>query len=78
MLEAMACGLPVAAFPVTGPRDVVRNGITGCLHDDLKTAAMDALQLNPQDCTQQASEYTWEQATRQFIDNLTPARNSFG
>lgn len=75
MLEAMACGLPVAAFPVTGPRDVVRNGTTGCLDDDLKTAAMNALQLNPQDCTQQASEYTWEQATRQFIDNLTPARN---
>ena len=71
MLEAMACGLPVAAFPVTGPRDVVRNGQTGCLNEDLKTAAMDALKLNPQDCLRQAQEYTWKQATNQFIHHLT-------
>ena len=73
MLEAMACGLPVAAFPVTGPRDVVREGVTGCLNKDLKTAAISALKLNPTDCLQQAQEYTWEKATQQFIDNLTLA-----
>ncbi len=73
MLEAMACGLPVAAFPVTGPRDVVRNGVTGCLDEDLKTAALAALKLDPRDCINQAREFTWEQATLQFINNLTPA-----
>ncbi len=76
MLEAMACGLPVAAFPVTGPRDVVRPGKTGVLHEDLFTAAQEALKLDPQDCIEQALEYTWEQATRQFINNLTLAKSS--
>lgn len=73
MLEAMACGLPVAAFPVTGPRDVVRNGNTGILDEDLKKAALEALKLDPQECIKQAHEYTWEQATLQFINNLTLA-----
>jgi glycosyltransferase involved in cell wall biosynthesis len=74
MLEAMACGLPVAAFPVTGPRDVVRNGSTGILNEDLKIASLEALKLNPEDCISQALEYTWDKATRQFMQNLTPAR----
>ena len=76
MLEAMACGLPVAAFPVTGPRDVVREGVTGCLNEDLKTAALSALKLNSTDCLQQAQEYTWEKATQQFINNLTLATSN--
>jgi len=76
MLEAMACGLPVAAYPVTGPRDVVRNGVTGILNEDLQTAALAALKLDPRDCIEQAREFTWEQATRQFISHLIPAHCS--
>lgn len=71
MLEAMACGLPVAAFPVTGPRDVVHHGVTGYLDMNLKKAAINALELNSDDCLHHAQEYTWEQATFQFISNLT-------
>ena len=74
MLEAMACGLPVAAFPVTGPKDVVHHGITGYLDNDLKTAAINALDLNPDDCLNHAQKCTWEKATLQFISNLTPIK----
>lgn len=74
MLEAMACGLPVAAFPVTGPCDVVRNGTTGILSDDLKQAALEALKLQSNDCIAQAHDFTWEKATLQFINNLTLAK----
>jgi len=74
MLEALACGVPVAAYPVTGPIDVVRDGLTGCLHEDLTRAIEGALPLRAADCRAQALEYRWENATRQFIGNLAEAR----
>ena len=73
MLEAMACGVPVAAFPVTGPVDVVRHGETGILDEDLGRAALAALDLSGERCRQYALEHTWEAASRQFFDNLVPA-----
>jgi len=71
MLEAMACGLPVAAYPVTGPIDVVRDNKTGCLNDDLRQATLCALELNPKDCLEQAHEFTWEKASKMFLSNTT-------
>jgi glycosyltransferase involved in cell wall biosynthesis len=73
MLEAMACGLPIAALPVTGPIDVVRPGVTGCLDEDLAAACMRALDLNRQDCRQYAERHGWRRSTRQFVENLAPA-----
>jgi glycosyltransferase involved in cell wall biosynthesis len=75
MLEAMASGLPVAAYPVTGPIDVVREGETGCLRPDLATAIEAALRLDPAKARAQALEYRWENATQQFFDNLVEARD---
>ncbi len=72
MLEAMACGLPVAAFPVTGPIDVVKPGITGILDNDLSAACSRALDLNREDCRQYAEKRSWSRATDQFFGNLAP------
>lgn len=74
MLEAMACGVPVAAFPVTGPVDVVTQGETGILHADLRQAALDALDLNRERCRREALRHTWAASTRQFLDNLVAVR----
>ena len=73
LLEALACGVPVAAYPVTGPIDVVENGATGMLADDLRAAALAALQIDPDRCRAYALEHTWEAATQQFLTNLVPA-----
>ena len=70
LLEAMACGVPVAAYPVTGPIDVGRQGITGCLHEDLTVACSCALDLNRWDCRQYAESRSWSRATREFVSNL--------
>jgi glycosyltransferase involved in cell wall biosynthesis len=73
MLEAMACGLPVAAYPVTGPADVVEPGVSGVLDRDLHRAAVGALALDRERCREAALRYSWEEATRQFFGNLEPA-----
>ena len=70
LLEAMACGVPVAAYPVTGPIDVVVNGVTGVLDTDLRAAALGALRLDPEACRAHALGYTWQAATRQFFQQL--------
>jgi len=72
LLEAMACGVPVAAYPVTGPIDVVTQGVTGALDEDLHAATLAALKLDPQHCRAHALGHTWEAATRQFLSHLAP------
>jgi glycosyltransferase involved in cell wall biosynthesis len=72
LLEAMACGVPVAAYPVTGPIDVVRDGVTGILSEDLRAAALGALQLDPAACRAHALAHSWESSTRQFLSALAP------
>lgn len=72
MLEALACGVPVAAFPVQGPQDVILDERVGVLSNDLQHAVSAALTLNPEDCRQYALGYTWEKCTRQFVENLAP------
>jgi RNA polymerase sigma factor for flagellar operon FliA len=74
LLEAMACGTPVAAYPVTGPIDVVKPGVTGVLDEDLKTAALAALALDRDAVRREAESWTWERASAQFLGHVVPAR----
>jgi 1,2-diacylglycerol 3-alpha-glucosyltransferase/glucuronosyltransferase len=71
-LEALACGVPVAAFPVTGPRDVIAGRPVGALDDDLRRACLNALGLSRKACRETALTFSWENSARQFIENLRP------
>jgi len=73
-LEAMACGVPVAAFPVAGPADLVVEGRNGALDDDLREAVFRALAVAPEHCVAFAARYSWQRSTRQFLEMLIPAR----
>lgn len=73
MLEAMACGLPVAALPVRGPLDVVTNGATGVLDWDLRRAALAALDLDRTGGRRYAEQFPWEASADRFLSLLVPA-----
>ncbi|HEX4878529.1 MAG TPA: glycosyltransferase family 1 protein [Limnobacter sp.] len=72
LLEAMACGCPVAAFPVHGPLDVVGGSGAGVLDWDLKKAALAALAIERHVPLQHASQFTWQNCAAQFLGYLAP------
>jgi glycosyltransferase involved in cell wall biosynthesis len=75
-LEALACGTPVAAFPVTGPLDVIADHPIGALDTDLGRACIRALGMSRETCRNFALERSWENSARQFIGNLSALQPS--
>lgn len=72
-VEALACGVPVAAYPVRGPLEILAGAPKGCgaMNQDLKQACLDAFESrNPEECRRHAENFSWDAATRQFIANL--------
>jgi glycosyltransferase involved in cell wall biosynthesis len=72
LLEALASGLPVAAYPVPGPLDVVNGSAVGCLDEDLAGAARRALAIPPELCRAYALQFSWRRCAEQFFGNLQP------
>ena len=69
-LEALACGVPIAAFPVTGPRDVIADNPIGVVDEDLRAACLGALQMSREACRNFALSRSWERSARQFIGHI--------
>ncbi|MEM6383915.1 MAG: glycosyltransferase family 1 protein [Pseudomonadota bacterium] len=74
LLEAAASGLPVAAYPVMGPRDVITDPKVGVLSDDLQAACLAALELNSEDCVAFAQRHGWQNSAKAFFDHLYPLK----
>lgn len=72
MIEAMRCGLPVAAFPVTGPIDVIDDNITGVMSDNLGWAVQKCFELDKNKVRQVSKKYSWKNATDIFESTLIP------
>jgi len=72
MIEAMACGTPVAAYPVQGPLDVIDQGVTGFVNEDLTSAISSCLQLDRDRVLKGSQRWSWDNAWKIFRDSLTP------
>jgi hypothetical protein len=70
MIEALACGVPVAAYPVTGPIDVIGKAPVGVLHNDLRAAALAALDVSREACRAYAEGFSWTASAEQFLAYL--------
>jgi glycosyltransferase involved in cell wall biosynthesis len=67
MLEALACGTPVAAFPVAGPLDVLVEGVSGVMREDLREACLEALLLDRGQCAALAARQSWRASALEFL-----------
>lgn len=76
LLEALACGTPAAAYPVTGPIDVLGDGGAGAMRDDLREACLDALKIDRGAARAWAERFSWRAASEQFASHLKPLQTN--
>lgn len=75
LLEALASGIPVAAFPAPGPRDVIGAATVGVLDEDLHRACMEAMKIARQDCLSFAARHSWAHSAACFLGNIARSRH---
>jgi glycosyltransferase involved in cell wall biosynthesis len=73
LLEALASGVPVAAFPAAAPRNVIGGAPLGVLDEDLRRACLEALELSRADCRAFALTMSWEASARIFLEHVAKA-----
>jgi len=78
LIEALASGLPVAAFPVTGPLDVIGDSGAGALSEDLREACLRALEIPREKARAHSMKFTWRESARQFVDHIVTCRAAAG
>jgi glycosyltransferase involved in cell wall biosynthesis len=76
IIEALACGVPVAAHDVMGPKDIITNGVDGILSEDLKEAALACLSIDKALPREKALRYSWDESVSAFLRLLTPVRGN--
>ncbi len=76
LLEALASGVPVAAFPAAAPRDVIGEAPVGALDEDLRRACLAALECSREDCRDFALSMSWEASARIFLEHVANATNN--
>jgi glycosyltransferase involved in cell wall biosynthesis len=74
IVEALASGTPVAGFPVTGPIDIFGDGIGGVVSEDLRQAALAALNVDRAEARKRAMRYSWKTCAEMFLENIRTAR----
>jgi glycosyltransferase involved in cell wall biosynthesis len=74
-IESIACGTPVAAYPVTGPKDIIEQEINGYLSNDLSEAVIESLKLDRELVYQSSFKWSWESCYSQFKQILLAAKS---
>src|SRR5690606_40105573 len=72
LLEAMGCGCPIAAYPVTGPIDVLGDSNAGVMNEDLRQACLSALTIPRERARAHAEKFSWRASTETFFEHLKP------
>ena len=75
ILESLASGTPVAAYPVTGPKDILKNSLIDSLDNDIENSLKKALKIDRNDCRKFAMQFTWDRCANQFLSNIVNAKN---